>query len=171
MFYNALQLDVVAFEKLKPDEGFKYEPANVLTAVVHAQEALDQLHKTIVGVQSNEGGVEIMLYVDEAHSLVDQQLKKTPGMTLYDAFCSCPNAFLDWPIFTIFLSTVSHLGRFAPPGPSARFSRIVKQPDSIQAPITETPFDCAPNFLVKPSTLRLEDICTIEFMSNFGRPL
>ncbi|KAF8872391.1 hypothetical protein CPB84DRAFT_1967482 [Gymnopilus junonius] len=39
------------------------------------------------------------------------------------------------------------------------------------APITETPFDCYPDFKVKPGELTVKDISEIKFMAKFGRPL
>ena len=158
-------MDRAALHSLRM-EGFWGEKEDMLRLIGAAQEAFEQLLKTINGhvdANSDDNEIRLVLYVDEAHTLVEA----TPGQSiLYDAFCFSLNAFLDRPIFTIFLSTTS----LPPPGPF-RSARIQEPLESVQAPITETPFDCAPNFLVKPSTLLLKDICTVEFMSKFGRPL
>jgi len=39
------------------------------------------------------------------------------------------------------------------------------------AAITETPFDCCDDLMVKPGKLSMKDISTIPFMAQFGRPL
>src|SRR5271156_3021796 len=152
---------------------YKDEEDQILTVLSPAHAAAKQLLKAIDDHVSDDHKpkIKLLLYVDEAHPLLDTKLKGLGEKTLYDEFCSSLNAFLEYPIFTIFLSTTSHLGRFAPPGSLARSARIRSDPQSIQAPITETPFDCGPGFPVKPWTLGLADICTIGFMSNFGRPL
>ena len=92
-----------------------------------AREAFNQLLRTIEGrvdAELDHDGVRLVLYVDEAHTLVEAMLDEDGGKTLYDAFCSSLNAFVGCPIFTIFFSTISHLGWFAPPGPLARYSGI-----------------------------------------------
>ncbi|THH04277.1 hypothetical protein EW146_g10218 [Bondarzewia mesenterica] len=115
--------------------------------------------------------VKIVLYFDEAHELVQ---RKAPtnyyDKTLYDVFLSVFNDFLSLPIFAIFLSTVPHIAYVAPTQNQVRSSRAAAS-GPLQPPITGTPFDCAPDFLVIPGTLTLEDVSAVPFMVKFGRPL
>ena len=53
-------------------------------------------------------------------------------------------------------------------GRSARAREIA---DGLQAPITETPFDCSPVFTIKPGQLTPQDISKVEFLAQFGRPM
>jgi hypothetical protein len=75
------------------------------------------------------------------------------------------------PIFVIFLSTRFNISNLATPGPLARSGRARENIDVLQAPVTETPFDCYPNLLIKPGELGLEDVSQVEFMARFGRPM
>jgi hypothetical protein len=119
--------------------------------------------------QPNE--VKIVIYVDEAHTLADTQAPpNADDKRLYDVFCSALSYFVPYPLFVLYLSTNSHLGYLSPAQQWARSGRA-RTVDSMQAPITETPFDCAPNLLIKPSTLKLDDINNVEFLAQFGRPM
>jgi hypothetical protein len=122
-----------------------------------------------------------VLYFDEAHTLmvtlpsqptVDQAFpSENLGQTyLYDILCSALEC-LDKPPIVLFLSTASHLYQLAQSGSFTRSARARSNIKNLQAPITETPFDCFPDFLVQPRELTLENTCDIEFMSQFGRPL
>jgi hypothetical protein len=113
-----------------------------------------------------------MLYFDEAHVLAERKVIRDPdGKNMYDVMCSCFNSFLSSPIFVVYLSTNSNISDLAPPGPLARSGRARENADALQAPVTETPFDCFPEFLIKPGELGLEDVCEVEFMARFGRPM
>ncbi|THH06221.1 hypothetical protein EW146_g9684 [Bondarzewia mesenterica] len=115
--------------------------------------------------------IEIMLYFDEAHELVQRKAPKNDyDKTLYDVLLSVFNDFLPFPIFAIFLSTTSHIAYFAPTQNQVRSSRAAAS-GHLQAPITETPFDCAPDFLVIPGKLTLKEVAAVPFMAKFGRPL
>lgn len=91
--------------------------------------------------------------------------------TLYDVLCSALDHLKSRPLFIIFLSTNSHLATLAPVATLARSARALQHPDALHAPITETPFDRAPDLYVSPGTLSLEDISDLEFLARFGRPL
>ena len=58
-----------------------------------------------------------------------------------------------------------------PSGALARSARARSNIHNLQAPITETPFDCSPDLPVRPHKLTLENTCDVVFMSQFGRPL
>ncbi|KIM74200.1 hypothetical protein PILCRDRAFT_828491 [Piloderma croceum F 1598] len=118
--------------------------------------------KSLEGFQN--GHVKLMLYFDEAHVLTEKTV--SGGQNMYNVMCSCFNFFLSSPIFVIYLSTDSSICGLTYPG-SLDISRRVP----LQAPVTETPFDCSPMFPIKPGKLVLEDLCEVEFMAQFGRPM
>ncbi|KAF8232150.1 hypothetical protein L208DRAFT_27950 [Tricholoma matsutake] len=74
-------------------------------------------------------------------------------------------------MFSIFLSTNSRLAQFAAPRALAKSARIRGGKAVTHAPITETPFDCSEDLIVKPGELNIKDVSTIPFMAQFGRPL
>ncbi|KZP24260.1 hypothetical protein FIBSPDRAFT_1012129 [Athelia psychrophila] len=113
----------------------------------------------------------IIMYFDEADTLTKtfapQFIK-----TRYDVLCSVLYVFKKQPVFGIFLSTAMRLApQPAPTGRLAPSARIAMEIKLIQAPITETPFDCSPNLPVDPDSLTLDQISKISFMARFGRPL
>jgi hypothetical protein len=137
-----------------------------------AREELKKLIGLIDGYPApQDDTIKLIIYFDEAHPLT----KATPGYenekTRYDFLCSCLNEFLKFPMFAIFLSTNSSLSHFASPNALAKSARIRHGDAVTHAPITETPFDCHPNLMVEQGKLTVEDICTISFMAQFGRPL
>ena len=118
------------------------------------------------------GHIKLMLYFDEAHVLSAKRVAHDPDeKDMYDVLCSCFNLFLSLPIFVIFLSTTSNIHELAPSGSLAKSARARADADALQAPVTETPFDCSPEFPVKPGKLGLKDVCQVEFMAQFGRPM
>jgi hypothetical protein len=118
-----------------------------------------------------------MVSFDEAHVLSGYKIPNDPeGNSTYDVLCSCFNFFLTLPILVIYLSTTSIRSQWqlAPVGPLARSARArsnVTNVENLQAPITETPFDCSPVFPIKPGKLGLEDVSKVEFLAQFGRPM
>ena len=135
-----------------------------------ARAALGQLISKLdgwVGLQR----IKLIIYFDEAHPLTKVAPKNDDGKTLYDVLCSCLNQFLAFPMFCIFLSTNSSLAQFASPRALAKSARIRGGKAATHAPITETPFDCCGDLMVRPGELSIKDISTIPFMAQFGRPL
>jgi hypothetical protein len=154
-----------------------HEPSSVGGASQEAKKQLlrllnriDECCKSLEGFR--DGEVKLMLYFDEAHVLAEKKVIKDPdGKNMYDVMCSCFNFFLSSPVFVIYLSTNSNISDLAPTGPLAKSARARQNADALQAPVTETPFDCFPEFVVKSDALRLEDVCQVEFMARFGRPM
>ncbi|ETW78232.1 hypothetical protein HETIRDRAFT_107824 [Heterobasidion irregulare TC 32-1] len=101
--------------------------------------------------------IQLVIYFDEAHELAS---RAAPGnkydKSLYDTVLSVLNDFVSYPLFAIFLSTILHVARCPPSQDFASSSRAARE-SLLQAPVTETPFDCAPDFVVKPHGLRLGD--------------
>jgi hypothetical protein len=132
--------------------------------------ALGQLIRKLDGCERSQR-IKLIIYFDEAHPLTEVVPKNDDEKTLYDFLCSCLNQFLAFPIFCIFLSTNSSLAQFASPRALARSARIRGGKAVTHAPITETPFDCCGDLMVKPGELNIKGISTIPFMAQFGRPL
>ncbi|KAH7917774.1 hypothetical protein BV22DRAFT_1135131 [Leucogyrophana mollusca] len=137
------------------------EPSTVQAAV---QEAKSQLEGLLKRIDDNDvaradgklDNVKLMLYFDEAHVLATRAVfGNADRKDMHDVLCSCLNFFASYPIFAIFLSTESSINRLY----------------ALQAPITETPFDCFPAMEIDPGELKLPDLSTVEFMARFGRPL
>ena len=161
----------IAQRKEDPDD-IDYDVENVeeFAAAESAREALQKLMEKLTRWSKNEN-IKIVMYFDEAHPLTEKKLDAGDEKTLYDHLCSCLNRFLASPIFTIFLSTNSSLVEFAAPRALAKSARIRGGNAVIHSPITEMPFDCEPEFFVKPGTLTMEKTSEILFMACFGRPL
>jgi len=153
-------------------EATSLDPPSVDTASEEAKNQLARLLRHIDDCCESLEEVKLGLYFDEAHILAEKKVIKDPDRkNMYDVMCSCFNSFLSSPIFVIYLSTNSDISDLAPPGPLTRSGRARKNAVALQAPVTETPFDFFPEFLIKPDELGLEDVCEVEFMARFGRPM
>ena len=164
-------------KRRKQDEGYEddhtqHDVNTVIEAAAaeSARVALEQLISKVDGWVGSQR-IKLIIYFDEAHPLTKVVPKKDDEKTLYDFLCSCLNQFLSFPVFFIFLSTNSSLAYFAAPRALARSARIRGGKAITHAPITETPFDCCGDLMVKPGELSIKDISTIPFMAQFGRPL
>ncbi|KAF5373422.1 hypothetical protein D9615_009451 [Tricholomella constricta] len=151
-------------------EGEGYEDPVIETAAESARLALQQLLSKL-RVPDESKSIKLIIYFDEAHPLTKVVIQNDDGKTLYDFLCSYLNEFLSLPVVFIFLSTNSSLAYFAAPKALARSARIRGGAATTHAPITETPFDCCGDLVVKPGELLIKDISTIPFMAKFGRPL
>ena len=164
----------------------KYHPLSPKTGDVSvegsislaAEDALAKLLRKMASCCNSQddfmtsGDVKIMLYFDEAHVLaVESDVERGPDGDNYDVLCSCLNLFMGYPFFVIFLSTSSCLSHMAPQGPQARSARARHNPEGLQAPIIETPFDCWPTFPLKPGDLMLHDLYRMKTLASFGRPM
>jgi len=166
--------ELLAKRRSKPEdfEDSDYTNHDVIefAAAESARVALGQLIRKLDG-WVGAPQIKLIIYFDEAHPLTKVVPKNDDEKTLYDFLCSCLNQFLTFPMFSIFLSTNSSLAKFAAPPALARSARIRGGKAVIHAPITETPFDCSGDLVVKPGELSIKDISTIPFMAQFGRPL
>jgi hypothetical protein len=127
--------------------------------------------------------VALMLYFDEAHCLHEVEtcrVKKgiefgyiSETRTSYYAVCSALDELRSLDIFTIFMSTASSLVKFAPTRRAWRSTRSTNEHWDFKAPFTELPFDIhrPDEPLVVEGEHSLVDVCALEFMARFGRPL
>ncbi|KAH7906534.1 hypothetical protein BJ138DRAFT_621877 [Hygrophoropsis aurantiaca] len=162
------------YPSIQKNKGFSIEGCPVAQA---AREELDTLLAIIddgpdSDLNTSQKPVKIMIYFDGAHELAKRRVADDPDRkNIYDVICSCLNSFLAQPIFAIFLSTNSSIYHQAPHGSLARSVRALSDKAKFQAPVSETPFDCHPALPVESGEHTLKDICKIEFMARFGRPL
>lgn len=131
---------------------------------------MEAFSDTLSSVVDNLTGiVNVLLYFDEAHPLTSTKCVGSSS-TLYNILLSVLSDYVSYPLFVLFLSTTSHIADFAPPREAAKSMRATES-GAHQAPITETPFDCAPNITVEQDTYTRDDVAEVRFMSRFGRPL
>ena len=134
---------------------------------------LDDLLKVITrSPLADDPVVKLVIYFDAAHVLSDTEVFSNSDKTLYAVMLSVLNVFTSTPLFVLFLSTSP---RLSPPAPVsaqmiARSGRAIRSP-AHHAPITETPFDCAPSFPVASDKYSRLELGQLEFMAQFGRPL
>jgi hypothetical protein len=116
----------------------------------------------------------LLVYIDESHEMTThEQMLKDDGRNAYQTLCSSLNELLKLDLFFVFLSTNSNIREYAPPGRtfwSKRGQNITLL--YIQTPYTELPFDVWKEpHLVTEGAHTLDDVCSVEFMVRFGRPL
>ena len=134
----------------------------------------------------------IILYFDEIRSLTrkgEYTIQSSPGdnplgsaqeeatstegiyPTPYAALRSAIASLERGSCFTLFISTYTPLytSGSLPTAPSSSGTQV--DFGIIQAPFTETPFDCHPSFPVIPSHFTLAGTARVEFLARFGRPL
>jgi hypothetical protein len=113
-----------------------------------------------------------IVYFDEAHTLQDQ--RDGSIRSSYFSLLSALNALYDLPILFVFLSTNSGLHESAPPNaifPSLR----VQGGLHLIPPYFELPFDIFADGIThnqrKDNRLTLLNVCKLEQVTRFGRPL
>ncbi|KAL4071296.1 hypothetical protein V8B97DRAFT_1962442 [Scleroderma yunnanense] len=147
---------------LKNDVWILGDPAIKLRALLMA------LHTVCNFPKSDD--VKVMLYFDEAHELHRIIPGDEQGQTLYDIMWLSLARFQSPSVFTIFLSTQPAL--LAPSAETAQTALTLQRTTNVlQAPITETSFDCHPDLPLAPGQLKLEDLGELPFLARFGRPL
>jgi len=135
----------------------------------------------------------LIIYIDEAHTLTDKELKPPPlryweeineqvKETMYTLMLKAVSAYrVNGRLCVLFLSTASELAISDPPKREILPStfRHEQAKARLMAPLTEMPFDCHPSLAssdekggpsIKPG-LMLEDVQDFAFMVRFGRPL
>jgi hypothetical protein len=146
--------------------------------VKHLRQCL-QSSATSVDHELAQAHVCFFLYFDEAHVLA-QPITEPRGLpqprSKYHLLGRVLGKMNHLPLFTVFLSTNSWLGAFAPSThkiPSLRdWNNTI-----LHAPFTELPFDTfahdAFGSLAKANSgvVTLRDLCNLGYLVKFGRPL
>jgi hypothetical protein len=121
--------------------------------------------------------VSFFLYFDEAHVLTEVQPIPDHARphSKYHLLGRVLGYMATLPFFTVFLSTNSWLGSFAPSAskhPSLRdWDNVILHP-----PFTELPYDIFADdsfgvLLKQKVVVKLEDVCTLSYIVKFGRPV
>jgi len=109
----------------------------------------------------------VVIYFDEAHTLLEDLLVDGGSKKFFDIFCWVATLCCEFPLFFIFISTRSLVPKLLTTGSSSTISYANA---SLNVPIIETPFDCHPKKVPKGG-LSLDDTASIDFLARFGRPL
>ena len=134
-------------------------------------EALKRLRSFMKPDPAN--GRIVVLYFDEVHSLIDWPVQESENYSVYDALCSVLSSLKNTKVFSIFLSTSSHVSGLAPPRLNIQTSFRPADGEILLPPFVELPFDCYPKgkrFMVEGS-ITLTEVCNVSHLSQFGRPL
>jgi hypothetical protein len=170
---------LIDFDILPKSKSTDLIQGDVQHAVVASTKELEALIQSIDSLveRPSSDRVKLVMYVDETGSLTKVKLKDRSledGSLedhLYDAFCHCISRLSSTSFVCIFLSTASEVETLAPSQDKARSARLHIDASGLQAPFTETPFDCGPDLPVLTHHVTLLECNTLKFMAQFGRPL
>lgn len=118
--------------------------------------------------------VQLLVYIDESHEMTTSaQTIKGGKNSAYQVLCSSLNELLDLDLFFVFLSTNSKLSDYSPSSRIHWSGRVQNAPTTfVQTPYTELPFDVwKESHLVSEGVHKMDDVCSVEFIVRFGRPL
>jgi hypothetical protein len=92
---------------------------------------------------------------------------------MYQVLCSSLNQLLDLDLFFVFLSTNSKLSDYSPSSRVFWSARVQKSGVAhVQTPYTELPFDVwREPHIVSDGIHTMDEVCSVEFIARFGRPL
>ncbi|KAK7444292.1 hypothetical protein VKT23_015303 [Stygiomarasmius scandens] len=138
---------------------------------VQANASLELLCKTIRKLGLKEEELHLVLYIDEVGGFTDKTVFDFSGVaqTALQPLLSVLSK-LTHPIFVIYISTQSDTTKLASSAQQVKSARFIEQARHLNAPITETPFDCVGKpILVRQLTLSL--LSNPVFLSLLGRPL
>ena len=116
----------------------------------------------------------LLIYVDKSHEMtMKAQTIKGDGRSAYQVLCSSLNELLKLDLFFVFLSTNSMLSDYSPASRVFWSGRVQNSDVAyIQTPYTELPFDIWKEpHLVSEGGHTIDNVCSVEFMVRFGRPL
>ncbi|GBE82951.1 hypothetical protein SCP_0413380 [Sparassis crispa] len=133
---------------------------------IQARDALiEAIDGKVIDLSSiGRNDVKVVFYFDGADDTLFKARHLNSGIHLHP-FCTCLARISVSALLTVFLSTDADIAPLPPvSGPFIAGSFR-------QAPITETPFDCSPAFPLRAATLTLQDITSLHFLAQFGRPL
>ncbi|KAF8340879.1 hypothetical protein F5887DRAFT_1225825 [Amanita rubescens] len=146
------------------------EETTVLPIQQFAQDTEKRLRSLIEKVKSivgDEISVEVVIYFDEAHTLLEDPPVDGTSKNLFDIFCWVATLCYEFPLFFIFISTRPLVPKLLTTESSNTISYANA---SLNVPIIETPFDCYPKKVPK-GQLSLNETTSIDFLARFGRPL
>ena len=110
----------------------------------------------------------VILSFDESHTLID--IPKRSSWTLFSELRRVLREIVDYPIFSLFLSTAGRFHQFSPEIRSDPSGRITNHELTPLHPISEICFDDIA-YAAKENTVALDKVVTTDWMSHLGRPL
>jgi hypothetical protein len=110
----------------------------------------------------------VILAFDESHILTDNP--KDRSWTLFSELRRTLREIVDWPIFSLFLSTAGSFHLFSPEIKSDHSSRVTNAVLLPLDPISEISFDDLA-FAAEEGTVSLDRVVQTDWMSHLGRPL
>ncbi|KAG6816245.1 hypothetical protein H0H93_008245, partial [Arthromyces matolae] len=120
----------------------------------------------------------ILFYFDEAHHLTQTTFATVPIQSAYQCLCKALTFISKaTSIFTLFISAYSRLSEFTPIARNFWSSRpLDRETDEyMHPPFVELPFDIwrpsEGRYMMKEGTHSAKEICSLQFMARFGRPL
>ncbi|KAF8667200.1 hypothetical protein RHS04_09343 [Rhizoctonia solani] len=176
-FYEAAVTAAEKDRKLVCEDDGEFKSPGLLDTLFQEMNASAEQMIHTLGPSSSADKTQCVFYFDEAHSLTEPPKIASEARTRspYHNLGTVLSRLVKLPIFFVFLSTNSHLQKFAP---SARDHPPLRasQGEYLIPPFTELPFDVFTDRVLKkmkgsnePRSLR--NACTIEVMSSMGRPL
>jgi hypothetical protein len=109
-----------------------------------------------------------ILAFDESHILTDNP--KDRNWTLFSELRRTLREIVDWPIFSLFLSTAGSFHLFSPDIKSDHSSRVTNAVLLPLNPISEISFDDLA-YPAQNDTVSLDRVVQMDWMSHLGRPL
>ena len=107
----------------------------------------------------------VILAFDESHIPIDNP--KDWSWTLFSELCRTLREIVDWPIFSLFLSTAGSFHLFSPEIKEDNSGRVI---NGLLSPISEISFDDLA-FAAQEGTVSLDRVVQTDWMSHLGRPL
>ncbi|QRV83604.1 hypothetical protein RhiJN_11620 [Ceratobasidium sp. AG-Ba] len=168
----------LAMERKGSKETLEYEAAFELISLIRIKSGIPPTSKYEErGVDGGTGRkIWLCIYFDESHALTQKVIQpdSSQSRTAYQTLCWVLNRLRSLDLFTIFLSTQSHMSAYSPPKGLFWSERVINDTTpGVQAPICEMSFDnwSGGDQLAAPYQNTLQDVCKIAFMVRFGRPL
>lgn len=121
----------------------------------------------LLGSATGSGRTLVILAFDESHILTDTP--KDTVWTLFSELRRTLRGVIDFPIFSLFLSTAGRFHLFSPEIRSDPSNRIPNFDDPLH-PISEISFDDLA-FPGKEDTVTLDRVVQLDWISHLGRPL
>ena len=154
---------------------------NVLTnyciqVYIAAKALIDTINNytTEIGSEEYPRPVRLLIYIDESHEMTTAAQTLTNQLyNAYQILCTSLNELVHLDLFFVFISTKFKLSDYSPSSHVSWASRgINKTYNHVQTPYTELPFDVwKESHIVSEGVHTMDDVCSVEFIVRFGRPL
>ena len=115
----------------------------------------------------------VVLAFDEAHVLTTEQYNTEDGyFSKFSELRRAIRALVDFPIFSVFLSTAGKIQYFTPRPDRDNSGRLQKSDLMLLGPFTTLGFDqMMTESRLEDGIISIEEVSTVACMARFGRPL